>query len=144
MNQESSQKGYYINGKKQAIELLQHLDGNERQKLLKNLSLRNASMAKELSEQSFSFKDLLTADSESIAKIMQVTTPAIIGLALYLSPKSFQKKVLTAMDRNRAEQAFNVMSRDLSSKKNECLKAQNRILQNAIELSRRGIIKLSN
>ena len=51
MNQESSQKGYYINGKKQAIELLQHLDGNERQKLLKNISLRNASMAKELSEQ---------------------------------------------------------------------------------------------
>ena len=144
MDNNSTQKGYYINGKKQAIELLQHLDGAERQKLLRNIGLKNASMAKELSEQSFSFKDLLNADSESLAKIMQVTTPAIIGLALYLSPKTFQKRVLTSMDRNRAEQAFNVMSRDLSSKKNECLKAQNRVLQNAIELSRRGIVKLSN
>ncbi|MBC77452.1 MAG: hypothetical protein CME64_15720 [Halobacteriovoraceae bacterium] len=144
MDNNSTQKGYYINGKKQAIELLQHLDGAERQKLLRNIGLKNASMAKELSEQSFSFKDLLNADSESLAKIMQVTTPAIIGLALYLSPKTFQKRVLTSMDRNRAEQAFNVMSRDLSSKKNECLKAQNRVLQNAIELSRRGIVKLSS
>ncbi|MCO4753209.1 MAG: hypothetical protein KC478_01945 [Bacteriovoracaceae bacterium] len=140
----SEQKGYYINGKKQVIELLQHLEGAEREKLLRNIGLRNASMAKELSEQSLSFKDLLNADTESLNKIMQITTPAIAGLALYLTPRSFQRKALGAMDRSRAEQAFNVMSRDLSSKKQECLKAQNRVLQNAIELSRRGIIKLSS
>lgn len=137
------QKGYYINGKKQVIELLQHLEGDERQKLLRNIGMRNASMAKELSEQSFSFKDLLTADQESLAKIMNVTTPAIIALALYLTPRAFQRKVLSSMERTRAEQAFNVLSRDLSDKRQECLKAQNKILQNAIDLSRRGVIKLS-
>lgn len=140
---ETDQKGYYINGKKQVIELLQCMEGEERRKLLRNIGVKNASMAKELSEQSYSFKDLLAADEESLSKVMSVTAPAIIGLALYLTPRSFQRRVLGSMERTRAEQAFNVMGRDLSDKKQECLKAQNKVLQNAIELDRRGIIKLS-
>ena len=32
-----NKNGYYIDGKKQAIELLQHLEGEERNKLLKNI-----------------------------------------------------------------------------------------------------------
>lgn len=140
---ETDQKGYYINGKKQVIELLQCMEGEERRKLLRNIGIKNASMAKELSEQSYSFKDLLAADEESLSKVMSVTAPAIIGLALYLTPRSFQRRVLGSMERTRAEQAFNVMGRDLSDKKQECLKAQNKVLQNAIELGRRGIIKLS-
>lgn len=138
-----NKNGYYIDGKKQAIELLQHLEGDERNKLLKNIALRNSSMARELSERSFSFKDLLTADAETLEKVTQVTTPAIIGLALYLTPKSFQRKVLTIMTRDRAEQAFKIMASDLSSKRQECLKAQNKILSNAIELSRKNLIRLS-
>lgn len=138
-----SKNGYYIDGKKQAIELLQHLEGEERNKLLKNIALRNSSMARELSEKSYSFKDLLAADEETLEKITQVTTPAIIGLALYLTPKSFQRRVLTIMTRDRAEQAFKIMSADLSSKRQECLKAQNKILSNAIELSRKSLIRLA-
>lgn len=139
-----SKNGYYIDGKKQAIELLQHLEGDERNKILKNIAIKNAPMARELSERSYSFKDLLLADDETLEKITQVSTPAIIGLALYLTPKSFQRKVLTIMPREKAEQAFNIMSRDLSEKREECMKAQNKILGNAIELSRRNIIRLSN
>ena len=134
--------GYYIDGKKQAIELLQQLEGDERNKLLNNIALRNAPMARELSERSYSVRDLLNADDETLERITQVTTPAIIGLALYLTPKSFQRRMLTIMPRDRAEQAFNIMSRDLSSKRQECLKAQNKILSNAIELSRKNIIRL--
>lgn len=134
--------GYYIDGKKQAIELLQHLEGDERNKILSNIALRNASMARELSERSYSFKDLLNASDETLERITQVTTPAIIGLALFLTPKSFQRKVLTIMTRDRAEQAFNIMTRDLSSKRQECLKAQNKMLSNAVELSRKNIIRL--
>lgn len=137
------QKGYYINGKKQAIELLQHLEGEERQKLLRNIGMRNASMAKELGEKSFSFKDLIAADNDSLGKILNLTPPAIVGLALYMTPRSFQRKALTSMDRTKAEQAFNVMSRDLTDKRQECLKAQNKVLQSAIDLSRKGIVKLS-
>ena len=134
--------GYYIDGKKQAIELLQHLEGDERNKILHNIAIKNASMARELSERSYSFQDLLNSSEETLERITQVTTPAIIGLALYLTPKSFQRRVLTIMPRDRAEQAFNIMTRDLSSKRQECLKAQNKILSNAIELSRKNIIKL--
>jgi len=137
-----NKNGYYIDGKKQAIELLQHLDGDERSKILNNIALRNSSMARELSEKSFSFKDLLSADQETLERVTQVTTPAIIGLALFMTPKSFQRRVLTIMPRDRAEQAFNIMGRDLSSKRQECMKAQNKMLSNAIELSRKNIIKL--
>src|SRR5690554_7972691 len=139
----NEQKGYYINGKKQVIELLQSLEPQETNKLLANIGMKNASMAKELSEQSLSFKDLLRANEETLGKIGRITPPAIIGLALYLTPRSFQRRMLMSMDRQRAEQAFNVMSRDLSAKRQECLKAQNRVLQSAIELSRKGIIRLS-
>lgn len=138
-----SDKGYYIDGKKQAIELLQHLEGSERNKILKNIALKNASIAQELSEKSYSFKDIFNTDDETIEKITQVTSPAIIGLALYLTPKGFQRRVLSIMNRQNAEAAFNIMTRDLTDKREECLKAQKKLLSNAIELSRRKIIQLS-
>lgn len=142
MKDTKERQGYYLNGKKQVIEMLQFMEEKEKKKLLNQIGLRNPAMAKELSEQSLSFKNLLKAQDSDLEKIFQLTAPAIAGLALYLTPQSFQRRALKAMNRAKAEQAYNVMSRDLSDKKQECLKAQNRLLQNAIELSRRGIISL--
>src|SRR5690606_10772407 len=135
-------QGVFINGKEQIIELLQFLPDSEKQKLLLNIKARNASMAKELSEKSLSFNNILDLEEESLKKVFSVCSPAIIGLALSLATRLNQRKVLSVIARESAEQAFQIMNRDLSTKRRECIKAQEKIVETAISLSRRDIIKL--
>lgn len=142
MDANSKQNGIFINGKKQIIELLQFMSDAERKKLLNNIKMRNAVMARELSEKSLSFRDLFQLDDHIVRRILQNINPTIIGLALFVSPINVQRKALTLMEREDAEQAFAIMNKNLSHKKVECQKAQEKILQVAIQLSRRSLINL--
>ena len=137
MENEKAEKGIFINGRKQIIEMLQYMDEAERKKLLKNIIARNPIMGKELSEQSFSFNDLVHTSADSLRKIFSSFNPAIIGLALHDTSSELQRKVLSCIDRSKAESAFEVMNRNLSSKKAECKRAQEKIINNVIQLSRR-------
>jgi flagellar motor switch protein FliG len=139
-NEQNSEKGIYINGKQQAIELLQALAPEERKKLLRNMSARNVVMTRELSEQCFSFRDLEVLTDQDLTKVLRMTNPIIIGLAITLSPRKFQRKALSLMERTLAEQAYEIMTKDLSSKRNECFRAQQKMLDTAIQLSRKKII----
>lgn len=139
---ENKEQGIYINGKQQVIEMLQYMENSERQKLLDNIKMRNAVMARELSEQSLSFKDLLRLPTHHVQTIFQKHNPAIIGLALFELPVTLQKKALQSLDRDIAEKAFSVMSSDLTNKKVECKRAQNKIVQTAIHLSRARSVEL--
>lgn len=138
----NSEQGIFINGRQQIIEMLQFMNENDKQKLLNNIKQRNAVMARELSEQSFSFKNLFQLSAESINKIFSKSNPAIIGLALYPLEKSYQRKALSALDRNIAEEAFHIMNQNLTSKKQECKRAQEKIVQIAIQLSRQQYINI--
>lgn len=138
----NEQQGIFINGRQQIIEMLQFMGEKEKAKLLNNIKQRNAVMAKELSEQSLSFHSLEQLSSSALRKIFSTSNPAIIGLALYNVSTNFQKKVLSAIDRDQAEQAFIVMSKNLESKKHECKRAQEKLIQNTIALSRRQQISI--
>lgn len=142
MDNNPKQNGIFINGKKQVVELLQFMSDAERKKLLNNIKMRNAVMARELSEKSLSFRDLFQLEDHIVRRILQNINPTIIGLALFLSPINVQRKALTLMEREDAEQAFTIMNKNLSHKKIECQKAQEKILQVAIQLSRRSLISL--
>lgn len=133
---DKTEQGIFINGRQQIIEMLQFMKEGEKEKLLNNIKARNAVMARELSEQSFSFKDLFRLSSESLRKIFSRTNPAIIALALYPLEASYQRKALTALDRSTAEEAFSIMNQNLMGKKQECKRAQEKIVQFAIQLSR--------
>lgn len=137
MENENTEKGIFINGKKQIIEMLQYMNEGERKKLLQNICARNAVMGKELSEQSFSFNDLVHTSEGSLSKIFQSFNPAIIGLALYDTSSELQRKVLSSIPRETAEAAFEVMSQNLNHKKTECRRAQEKVIHNVIQLSRR-------
>ncbi len=137
MEHEKTEQGIFINGRKQIIEMLQYMNEAERKKLLKNVIARNPIMGKELSEQSFSFNDLVQTSSDSLKKIFMSFNPAIIGLALHESSSELQRKVLSCLERSKAEAAFEVMNRDLASKKAECRRAQEKVINNVIQLSRR-------
>jgi len=142
MSESNAENGIFLNGRKQIVELLQFMSDSERKKLLGNIKNRNAIMARELSEQSLSFRDLFHLDEAIVRRILQNINPTIIGLALFVSPTEIQRKTLSLMDRADAEEAFNIMSQNLSHKRSECQKAQNKILNTAIQLSRRNLISL--
>lgn len=130
----------FINGKQQIIEMLRFMSMSERKKLIANIRMRNATMARELSEQSLSYNDLQGLDDDKLALVLRTVNPAIIGLALYLSPSNFQRRCLGVLERPIAENAYQVMTYDLSGKKAECERAQQKILQNAIELVRKNLL----
>lgn len=141
MEQEEN-KGIYINGKQQIIDMLRFMNGNERDSLLKNISKRNSVAARELAEKSYSFKDLVKVSNESLRKIFSQCSPAIVGLSLYTAPSELQRKVLSSMDRTNAEEAYRIMAQNLNSKKLECQRAQEKVIQVLIQLSRRQQIDL--
>ena len=88
----TNEGGIFINGKKQIIDMLQFMNEDERKKLLGNIKNRNAPMARELSEQSLSFRDLFQLDDSVTRRILQHINPTIIGLALYLSSTKVKEK----------------------------------------------------
>lgn len=137
MDDNKTEQGIYINGRQQIIEMLQFMGKADRQKLLKNIGMRNAVMARELSEQSLSFNDLTNLPQESLRRIFSSCNPAIVGLAIYNCSSELQRKVLSSVERGTAERAFEIMSKNLDSKKLECKRAQEKVLQIAIKLNRK-------
>lgn len=139
---DNKENGIYINGRQQIIEMLQFMNESDKRKLLKNIEMRNAVMARELSEQSLSFNDLSKLSEISLQRIFSKCNPAIIGLSLYTCSREFQRKVLSVLDRDLAERAFEIMNKNLESKKIECRRAQEKVLSIVIQLNRRQQISI--
>lgn len=133
----SSDKNIFINGKKQIIEMLQFMNEDERQKLLDNIQYKNPSMARELREKSFSFNSLFSMNEDVLRQVLRSANATIVGLALYITSEDNQRRALSLMMRSEAEKAFHIMNQNLSNKKNECQKAQERLKNLAITVSRR-------
>jgi flagellar motor switch protein FliG len=139
--QNNSEKGIFINGKKQVIELLQQMDASDKAKLLKNLRLRNPTLAKELTESCINFESIWDLNDESLKTVVSQVQPAILGLALSLVHVKNQRRVLSLISREQALKAFDIMQKDLTGNRNECIRAQQKILELAMNLSRSRIIQ---
>ncbi|MEE2670528.1 MAG: FliG C-terminal domain-containing protein [Bdellovibrionota bacterium] len=135
-------KGIFLNGKQQIIEMLQFMSGSEKEKLLQNIGQKNAVMARELREKSFSFQNLDGLGEQMLRAVFERVNPAIIGLALYQAPVKFQRRVLASINRATAEAAFEILNQDLTSKTLECKRAQEKIVKVAIQVSRAQMINL--
>lgn len=133
--------GIFINGKKQVIELLQRMDASDKARLLKNLRSRNPVLAKELTESCISFESLWDLGDECLKTVVSQVQPAILGLALSLVHVKNQRRALSLISREMALKAFEIMQKDLTSNRNECLRAQQKIVELAINLHRNRIIQ---
>ncbi len=140
-NHQSSSEKIRVNGKAQIIEMLKYMNDDERSTLLKNIILRNPSMGRELMEESFTFQNFMSLEDHAILRTLSYVNPAIIGVALKGCPMSFQKRVLSLIDRSIAEQAFDFMQRNISNPLRDSQKAQDKICQTAIALYKRRVIK---
>lgn len=142
MSQKNAENGgVFINGKGQVIELLQKMNASDKAKLLKNLRVRNPSLAKELTEQCLSFESIWDLDDECLKTVVSQIKPAILGLALSLVHVKNQRRALSLISREMALKAFEIMQKDLTSNRNECYRAQQKILELAINLQRNRIIQ---
>ena len=142
MSQNSAENGgVFINGKGQVIELLRKMDASDKSKLLKNLRLRNPTLAKELTESCLSFESIWDLNEDALKTLVTQIKPAILGLALSLVHVKNQRRALSLISRDMAIRAFEIMQKDLTSNRNECFRAQQMILELAISLQRNRIIQ---
>lgn len=141
MTAKTTENGIFINGKGQVIELLQQMNAADKAKLLKNLRVRNPSLAKELTESCISFESIWDLDDSGLKTIVSQVQPAILGLALSLVHTKNQRRALGLIARESAVRAFEIMQKDLTSNRSECMRAQQKILELAISLHRNRIIQ---
>jgi flagellar motor switch protein FliG len=141
MNEANKENGIFINGKKQVIELLQKMDAGDKARLLKNLRARNPVLAKELTESCISFDSVWDLNDECLKTVVSQIQPTILGLALSLVHVKNQRRALSLISREQALKAFDIMQKDLTSNRNECSRAQLKVLELALNLHRNRIIQ---
>jgi flagellar motor switch protein FliG len=141
MSEKNTENGIFINGKRQVIELLQTMDGPDKARLLKNLRLRNPSLAKELTESCISFESIWDLDDGALKTLVSQVQPAVLGLALSLVHTKNQRRALSLISRQMAIKAFDILQKDLTGNRNECHRAQQKILELALNLHRGKIIQ---
>ena len=141
MSHKNAENGIFINGKKQVIELLQKMDAGDKARLLKNLRNRNPSLAKELTESCISFESIWDLNEECLKTVISQVQPAILGLALSLVHVKNQRRALSLISRDQAIKAFDIMQKDLTANRSECFRAQQKILELALNLHRNRIIQ---
>lgn len=141
MTQKSSENGIFINGKQQVLDLLRHMSGADKAKLLKNLRVRNPVLARELTESCINFESIWDLDDQALKTVLSQAQPAILGLALSLVHVKNQRRSLSLIPREMAMKAFEILQKDLSANRNECYRAQNKIMELALQLHRNRIIQ---
>lgn len=125
---EKNENSVFINGKAQIIEMLQIMDFKEREKLLRNITSKNRQLASELMERSVSFRELSHLSQHEIYLVIQHINPAILGVALKGSSQQEQKKILSLIPRNYAEQAYHSLVGKLTNETRDVKRAQDKIV----------------
>ena len=139
----TSSQGHYINGKGQIVDMLKMMNPDEKKTLLKNIRLRNPSLALELSEKSFLFKNIEHFSDESLQILINYLQAPILGLAIKTSTVKLQRRVLALAHREYAEEAFKVLQTPLQNEMNAINRAQDRVISTIMTLFRRGQMELS-
>ncbi|MCO4792978.1 MAG: hypothetical protein KC493_04660 [Bacteriovoracaceae bacterium] len=138
----TGENGIFLNGKAQIIEMLQIMDPASKDKLIRNLRMRNPSLANELMEQSLTFDDLDNLDDNDILNLFSYIKAPVLGVALKNVKVEFQKRVLCLAPRTYAEEAFNVMNKSLRDEKSMIRKAQQKVIETLVALARKGRVSL--
>ena len=137
----ATEKDIFINGKMQAIEILQMLTESERSRILNSLTARNPNIASELKAGSFTFESLMSTNNETLITILEYISHPIIAIAIKFLHKEQQKKVFKSMSRQKAEKAFQIFNSRKTTPE-EAQKAQKKIMDVVSELSLKKIIQI--
>ncbi|MFG1482171.1 FliG C-terminal domain-containing protein [Halobacteriovorax sp. XZX-3] len=135
--------GVFINGKAQIIEMLKFMNADERATLLKNIQMRNPTLAKELYAESITFDTIYALDEIDLNQVVKFIKAPVIGVALKECEKSFQKKVLTILPREAAEEAYSYLVKNLGANEaRDIQRARKRVTDTIVALNNRGRLSL--
>jgi flagellar motor switch protein FliG len=137
-NTNKENKGVYINGKAQIIELLKVMEGTEKEKLLRLISARNPAMARELQEKSFSFNNLMNLTDLQIKSTLNQLNAQIVGIAMKGCHPKLQKRILSLAPRAYAEEAYETLLGPVRNEARDIERAQERILNVVLQVLRRS------
>lgn len=139
---QSEEGGIFINGKAQIIEMLQFMPAEEREKLVKNLMVKNPTLTKELTQKSFRFSQIAEFNQTQLRMVFSRLAAPVIGLALKGESEETQRYILSSIDRNLAEESFKFMTTSLTNEARDSKRAKEKIIDHVIVLSQRGVINL--
>ncbi|HLE11257.1 MAG: hypothetical protein A2504_10755 [Bdellovibrionales bacterium RIFOXYD12_FULL_39_22] len=136
------QTGVFINGKAQIIEMMQYLRQDERERILKQIKIRNPVLADELVERSITFENLSSLSDVDLRKIFTHISAPILGIALKGVSVDFQRRLLGIVPRDYAEQAFSTLVAPIENEARDSRRAQNKIVSVLISLNKRKQISV--
>ncbi len=128
----------FINGRAQIIEMLQLMDSSEKEKILKLIRIKNPILAEELHSKSISFFDIQNLPEQELVRLAGAIKPAIFGMALKGLAANVQKKFLSSLPREFAEQAYQIMITSYSNEKDLAARARAKVLEIASQRATRG------
>jgi flagellar motor switch protein FliG len=123
----SKQNGVFINGKEQIVEMLRAMPGQDRQRLLNNMRLKNPTLTTELEKLSLSIDHLESFSEHQLLVITRQVNPAIMGLALKGMKTETQRFVLSKVSREYAEKAYDVMISPITDEVTKVKRAKSKI-----------------
>ncbi|OFZ14408.1 MAG: hypothetical protein A2X86_06065 [Bdellovibrionales bacterium GWA2_49_15] len=140
MKNSNQNASVFINGRAQIIEMLQLMDPSEKEKILKLIRIKNPVLAEELHSKSISFFDIQNLSEEGLERLSGVIKPAIFGMALKGLAANVQKKFLSSLPREFAEQAYQTMTTYYTNEKELGARARAKVLEIASSQAFRGKI----
>ena len=139
---EAQENSVFLNGKAQVIEMLQYLNADERERILKHIRIKNPTLADELVTKSVNFDSISAISDNDLKQIFEYINPAILGLALKTVSSELQRRILSIAPRQYAEEAYGILVTPLANEMRDCKKAQTKIVNILISLKKRKMIQL--
>ena len=130
----NKKSGHFINGKNQIIDMLRVMPINEKKVLIENLKRRNPKAALEFSKESISINNLINLQREHFLLLSNHINFEIMGIALKNTSLDVQKRILSLLPKNYAEECFNTLFTPVEISKSEINKAKNKVIAIAIQL----------
>ena len=119
------------------------MGAEERATLLKNIQMRNPTLAKELYAESITFNTIYSLDDIDLAQVLKFIKAPILGVALKECEKTFQKKILTLLPRESAEEAYSYLVKNLGGNETRDIqRARKRVTDTIVALNNRGRLSL--
>ncbi len=142
MSEDANAGKIFINGKQQAAEVLRELSSKERGNILCGIKGRNPTIYRELMELCFDFSQLNEWSDESLKMLLDLVRPTLIGIALKDEEVSFQRRCLSLLPREKAQEAYSILQKNLGLSRSDLERAKNNLGQYAMSLVQAGRVTL--
>lgn len=124
----AGETGSFINGKAQAVEIMQALSPAERNRILKHIRVKDPGLATDLAHQSFSFKSIRNLEPHDLNRVSNFIDARIFGISLKGISIDDQRGILSKLDRNFAEVAYGALISPQASDERNIKRAQDKVL----------------